>query len=225
MALFAASTGSAITSLVVSVMGTTLVGDDAADRFNLVGVPPGDIELRFTGGGVDSNVRLSQVLAAQTVSLVVNITGAAVVVDSEIRTTSMEQLEGRVESLPPTMAAGSLIVAGRTARRIRRPGSSRAARRRPSRILLIGMRVHVEGTGRARYARISDPNPEHQHVDTGRSQRRDRSALGQRHALPVQDRQPLVKENRTDGILRQRVRESFAMLKDGVPGRGQGPAA
>ena len=146
--LLAASTGSAIPGLVVTVVGTTISsGVDAADHFTLVGVPPGDIELKFTGAGIDSTVRLSQVLASQTVSLVVNVAGTAVVVDSEIRsTTGAEQLEGRVESLPPTMAAGSLIVAGRTVKtdtttRFEQGGAPKAFTD-----LLIGMRVHVEGT-------------------------------------------------------------------------------
>jgi hypothetical protein len=133
---------------VVTVVGTTISsGVDAADRFNLVGVPPGDIELKFTGAGIDSTVRLSQVLAAQTVSLVVNVTGAAVVVDSEIRTTTgSEQLEGRVESLPPTTAAGSLVVAGRTVKTDTTTRFEQGSAVKAFADLLIGMRVHVEGT-------------------------------------------------------------------------------
>lgn len=147
-ALLAASTGSAISGLVVTVVGTTISsGVDAADRFNLVGVPPGDIELKFTGAGVDSSVRLSQVLAAQTVSLVVNVTGSSVVVDSEIRTTTgSEQLEGRVESLPPTTTAGSLVVAGRTVKTDTATRFEQGSATKAFADLLIGMRVHVEGT-------------------------------------------------------------------------------
>src|SRR3990170_1826968 len=62
--LLAASTGSAISGLSVTVAGTTISsGVDASDRFTLVGVPPGDVDLRFLGAGVDSTVRLSLVLA------------------------------------------------------------------------------------------------------------------------------------------------------------------
>jgi hypothetical protein len=146
--LLAASTGSAIPGLVVTVVGTTISsGVDAADHFTLVGVPPGDIELRFSGAGIDSSVRLSQVLASQTVSLVVNVAGTAVVVDSEIRTTTgAEQLEGRVESLPPTMAAGSLIVAGKTVKTDTTTRFEQGGATKSFGDLQIGMRVHVEGT-------------------------------------------------------------------------------
>jgi hypothetical protein len=109
-------------------------------------VPPGDVELRFLGAGVDSTVRLSLVLPSQTVALVVNVAGAAVLVDSEVRTTATtEQLEGRVESLPPTTTADSLVVAGRTVKtdvttRVEQGGATKSF---PD--LQIGMRVHVEG--------------------------------------------------------------------------------
>lgn len=146
--LLAASVGSAIPGLVVTVVGTTISsGVDAADRFTLVGVPPGDIDLKFSGAGIDSTVRLSQVLPSQTVSLVVNVAGTAVVVDSEIRsTTAAEQLEGRVESLPPTTADGSLVVAGRTVKTDTTTRFEQGGAAKSFADLQIGMRVHVEGT-------------------------------------------------------------------------------
>jgi hypothetical protein len=146
--LLAASTGSAIPGLVVTVVGTTISsGVDASDRFTLTGVPPGDIDLKFSGAGVDSTVRLSQVLPAQSVSLVVNITGTAVVVDSEIRSAgAAEELEGRVESLPPTTADGSLVVAGRTVKTDTTTRFEQGGATKTFADLQIGMRVHVEGT-------------------------------------------------------------------------------
>jgi hypothetical protein len=146
--LLAASTGSAVPGLVVTVVGTTISsGVDAADRFTLTGVPPGNIQLRFSGAGIDSTVSLSQVLPAQTVSLVVNVAGTTVVVESEIHSAgATEELEGRVESLPPTTADGSLVVAGKTVKtdtttRFEQGGATKAFTD-----LQIGMRVHVEGT-------------------------------------------------------------------------------
>lgn len=146
--LLAATTGGAISGLIVTVAGTNITsGVDAANRFTLTGVPPGDVELSFTGAGVNSSVRLTQVLAAQTVSLVVSVAGTAVSLDSEMRDTAgAEQLEGRVESLPPTTASETLTVAGRTVKtdsttRFEQGGAAKAFGD-----LLIGMRVHVEGT-------------------------------------------------------------------------------
>jgi hypothetical protein len=145
--LLAASTGSAVPGLVVTVVGTTISsGVDAADRFTLTGVPPGDIDLRFSSPGIDSTVRLSQVLPAQTVSLIVNLAGTTVVVDSEIRSAgAAEQLEGRVESLPPTMADGSLVVAGRTVKTDTTTRFEQGGAVKDFAALQIGMRVHVEG--------------------------------------------------------------------------------
>lgn len=146
--LLAASTGGAISGLVVSVVGTSISsGVDAAGRFTLSGVPPGDVQLKFTGAGVDATVRVTQVLPSQTVTLSFNVEGTAVVVEAESRSTSsQEELEGRIESLPPTMPDGSLKVAGKTVKtqagtRIELGGSAKTFAD-----LLIGMRVHVTGT-------------------------------------------------------------------------------
>jgi uncharacterized protein DUF5666 len=146
--LLAASTGAAMSGLVVTVVGTNISASvDAADRFTLNGVPPGDATLKFTGAGVDSTVPLAQLQPAETVSLVLSVAGAAVSVDSEIRSTaSSQQREGRVESLPPTTAANTLIVSGKTVKtdsgtRVEQGGAAKSFAD-----LLIGMRVHVEGT-------------------------------------------------------------------------------
>lgn len=145
--LLAATTGGAISGLVVTVAGTAISsGVDAAGRFTLTGVPAGDVRLTFTGAGVNATLQLSQVQPAQTVSLSINVEGASVVVEAEVRSTSSEeQLEGRVESLPPVMDADSLKVGGRTvkvqpATRIEQGGAVRTFD-----ALQIGMRVHVTG--------------------------------------------------------------------------------
>lgn len=146
--LLAASTGAAASALTVTVVGTTISsGIDASGRFTLTGVPAGDVELKFSGAGVDSVVRLSLVLPSQTVALVVNVDGTAVVVDSEVRSTATtEQLEGRVESLPPTTAAGALVVAGRTVTTDTTTRFVQGSATKTFADLQIGMRVHVEGT-------------------------------------------------------------------------------
>lgn len=146
--LLAATDGGSISGLVVTVVGTSISsGIDAAGRFTLSGVPAGDVQLKFSGAGVDAIVRVSQVLPAQTVTLAFNVEGTSVVVESETRsTTSEEEVEGRIESLPPTMPDGTLKVAGRTVKtqagtRIELGGAAKVFAD-----LLIGMRVHVTGT-------------------------------------------------------------------------------
>jgi hypothetical protein len=147
-AQLATTSNGAPAGLVVSVVGTTISsGIDAAGRFNLAGVPAGDVRLQFKAPGLDTTVPLTPVQPSQSVDLVVNVSGSSVTVEAEVRTTAGDvDLEGRVESLPPTMPAGSLVVAGRTvttndATRIEQGGAQKTFDD-----LLIGMRVHVKGT-------------------------------------------------------------------------------
>jgi uncharacterized protein DUF5666 len=146
--LLAASIGGAMSGLVVTVVGTNISATvDAADRFTLNGVPPGDATLRFTGAGVDSAVPLPQLRPAETVSLVLSVAGASVSIDSEIRSAAAsQQLEGRVESLPPTTTANTLIVAGKTVKTDSGTRFEQGGLTKSFADLLIGMRVHVEGT-------------------------------------------------------------------------------
>ena len=146
--LLAASTGAAISGLVVTVVGTNISASvDAADRFTLNGVPPGDATLKFSGAGVDSTVPLSQLRPAETVSLLLSVAGTAVSVDAEMRSTaSSQQLEGRVESLPPTTAANTLIVSGKTVKTDSGTRFEQGGATKSFADLLIGMRVHIEGT-------------------------------------------------------------------------------
>lgn len=145
-ALTAARSGSAMTGLVVTVAGTSISsGLDAAGRFNLPGVPPGDVRLQFSGP-VSATLPVNEVKPSETISLVVNVTTTAVVVESQLRSVGgEEQVEGRVESLPPTMPARTLKVAGRTIATddrttIRDPNEPRSFSD-----LEIGQRVHVKG--------------------------------------------------------------------------------
>ena len=144
-ASIAASTSAADHGVSVSVVGTNVrSGLDAAGRFSLTGVPAGDLQLKFTGSGVDATLPVSQVQTSQTIELVVNLTGSFATLESERRESAGEvQLEGRVESLPPTMADKTLKVSGNT---ILTDGSTRIVRGgadRPFSDLEIGMRVHV----------------------------------------------------------------------------------
>lgn len=146
--LLASTTGAVVQGLVVSVPGTSVSsGVDAAGLFSLNGVPAGDVELHFSGPGVNTTLRISGVRTSETVSLRVNLDGGTAVIEAQTRSTgSEEQLEGRIESLPPTVPAGTVRVAGRTIRtdaatRYEQGGAAKAFAD-----LQIGMRVHVTGT-------------------------------------------------------------------------------
>ncbi len=146
-ALTAASTGAALSGVMVTVVGTSITsGVDAAGRFMLANVPPGNVQLRISGGGVDATVSLNPVQAAQTVDVVVTVSGNSANVDSDVRSGAGEaELEGRVESLPPTMPALTFKAAGRT---VTTDGSTQFSDGGVTRAfsdLRIGMRVHVKG--------------------------------------------------------------------------------
>jgi hypothetical protein len=146
-ALTAASGGAALSGITVTLVGTSISsGVDAAGRFTLVNVPPGGVQLRISGGGVDATVTLTPVQAAETVEIVVVVSGSTANVESEIRNGGSEsQLEGRVESLPPTTAALTFMAAGRTVTTDASTQFVDGGRTRSFSDLRVGMRVHVKG--------------------------------------------------------------------------------
>lgn len=119
---------------------------NAAGQFSLLNVPPGNADLRFSAPGVLATVTLTGLEAGQTVDISVSLTTSTAEVESDRRSLGREtQLEGRVESLPPTTAALTLVVAGRTVLTdgtttffLNGAASSFSA-------LAIGQRVHVKG--------------------------------------------------------------------------------
>jgi hypothetical protein len=147
-AQLASTANGAPAGMTVSIVGTSISsGIDAAGRFNLPGVPPGDVRLQFKATGLDAIVPITPVQPSQSVDLVVNVSGSTVMVEADLRTTAGEvELEGRIESLPPTMPDGSLVVAGRTVNTTGTTRIEQGGAERTFDALLIGMRVHVKGT-------------------------------------------------------------------------------
>jgi hypothetical protein len=146
-AMTAGSTGQSIPGLTVTVSGTSIAsGLDATGRFHLKGVPSGDIQLQFSGPA-SGTIPVSGVKPTESITLVVSVSSSSVTLESAARTgAGEEELEGRIESLPPTMAAGSLKVAGRTVT----TNSSTQIRHGSTPVdfddLEIGYRVHVKGS-------------------------------------------------------------------------------
>jgi hypothetical protein len=136
-----------MTGVTVSIPGTALSsGVDAAGRFTLRDVPPGSAQLRITGSGVDASVSLSPVQASQTVTLSVVVSGSTASIDTEIRSGAGEdELEGRVESLPPTMPALTFKAAGRTVKTTSSTQFTQGGATKAFGDLQIGMRVHARG--------------------------------------------------------------------------------
>ena len=147
-AMLAMSSGAALAGVTVSVVGTSISSvADAAGRFTLANVSPGSVQLQLTGGGANAMVTLSPVAAQQTIDVVLAVSGSSATVESEVRSgTSEAQLEGRVESLPPTQLALTFKAAGRTVRTDASTQFVDGSQSRTFSDLRIGMRVHVKGS-------------------------------------------------------------------------------
>jgi hypothetical protein len=140
--------GAPLAAMSAQVVGTSISSPvGTGGDFSLTRVPEGGVQLRFVGSGVDASVALSPVKSGDAVSLLVGISGAAAVIESESRNAGGQvELEGRIESLPPTQAANTLVVAGRTVtvgtQTVIRDGNNVT---RTFADLAIGQRVHVKG--------------------------------------------------------------------------------
>jgi hypothetical protein len=112
----------------------------------LKNVPPGAADLRFSAPGVAAALGLSDLKGGDMVTIQVSLTTSSATVESDRRSNGKEeQLEGRVESLPPTTAAGSFVVARRTV--ITNATTQFFLRGQAATFadLALGQRVHVKG--------------------------------------------------------------------------------
>jgi cyanate lyase len=88
--------------MTVSVVGTAVVATvDSVGRFELRGVPTGDVQLRFSAEGVDAKLVLSQVGDQEQIDIKVTVTSTAVSLDTCQRTKndSKTELSGTVSAL------------------------------------------------------------------------------------------------------------------------------
>ena len=144
------SAGVPLAAMAAQVVGTPISSPvGAGGEFSLDGVPAGPVQLRFAGSGVDASVGLSPVQSGDVVNLLVGVAGATATIQAESRNAGGKiELEGRVESLPPTQAADTLVVDGRTVKTtpgvtVIRDGNDVT---KAFTDLAIGQRVHVKGT-------------------------------------------------------------------------------
>lgn len=141
-------TGAVQGASAVSVMGTALTATvDGAGRFALNNVPAGDVQLQLTGSGANATLPLAAVQPAQTIDLVVTVAGSSASIESQTRVGSGGvEIEGRVESLPPTTAALTFKTAGRVVTTDSSTRFQDGSATRSFGDLQIGMRVHVKGS-------------------------------------------------------------------------------
>ena len=141
------TSGTLPAGLTVTIVGSgTTVQVNANGQFTINGVPSGTINLRLNGPGISALIELLELEAGQTVTITITLDGTVAALDSDKRRgPSGEQLEGRVESLPPTTAAGTFMAAGRLVTTnaettfVKQGGPATFAD------LAIGQRVHVKG--------------------------------------------------------------------------------
>ena len=70
----------------VTVVGTNISTTiDGSGRFHLSGVPPGDVQLRFTGTGLDATLTLRGVQAGDRIDIKVRLTDTSVRIEAERR--------------------------------------------------------------------------------------------------------------------------------------------
>lgn len=150
----ASSATTSSTAVVVTVQQnpaiSTVVASDGS--FTLRGLPPGDVTLVFTSGGITlGTVSLRELAPNQEVTLVVQVDGGGVRVIDEQRTGIGHgdvELEGTVAAVLSLQLNGDsrFLIDGRTV--IARPGETAIREGQRSRSVTdvtIGRRVHVKG--------------------------------------------------------------------------------
>src|SRR5258708_38433436 len=87
----------------VGIAGTSMSATlDPAGRFTLANVPAGDVQLQVNSGAAQAAVPIAAVQAAQTVEVVVTISGAPASLESEGRHRTREaEPQGVLQALPP----------------------------------------------------------------------------------------------------------------------------
>ena len=93
--------GASMAGMTVSVAGTTLVAPvDSSGRFSLTAVPSGDIELRFSGGTVDTSLAIAGVTDRDQIQLAVTVDGAAsTVTSSQLTSSDRIEVKGAIANL------------------------------------------------------------------------------------------------------------------------------
>jgi hypothetical protein len=136
--------------LTVSVVGaTTQVTVDGSNHFTLEHVPGGDVVLRFQGPGLNSTVTVPAVQDGQTITITVSVTNGLAELDSDDRSSisgSLEQLEGRIDSLPPVAAAGTFDIDNTIVETNAKTTFTNGGATATFADLALGIRVHVAGT-------------------------------------------------------------------------------
>jgi len=133
--------------LTVTIVGTSMSTTvNGAGQFTLRNVPAGHVTVRFSGNGMNGDVDLDDVGDSETITLTLTVNGASVDLDEEHRRGgAQDQLEGKVQALPPTTAAGTFMVAGQLVTTDANTHFFIGGASAQFANLTIGQRVHVAG--------------------------------------------------------------------------------
>ncbi len=130
----------------VAVEGTdlsTTTGPNGA--FELRGVPPGRVRLRFQGSGATGTLELTDVSQTEEIALTVVVSGSTVELESQERVTgSQAQLEGKVVSV--NYAGRSLVVGTTTVTVPEGIPITNGNRALELQDVIVGARIHVKGS-------------------------------------------------------------------------------
>jgi uncharacterized protein DUF5666 len=155
----ASTTGTTARAEDSSKLSVTIVGTDIATevngigQFELTGVPPGDVQLRFSGNGVSGTITLTGVAAGDRIHIVVALSGNAARLVREDRDDDddddnddedEDEFEGAVSGLIGACPSITFTVAGVTV------NTNSATRfEDPCSRIANGTRVEVEGNRQA----------------------------------------------------------------------------
>jgi uncharacterized protein DUF5666 len=137
----------AVMTITITVTGTGVSATASpGGTFVLNGVPAGNVELRFTGPGVDARSNVADVAEGEQIRIVVTVQGsnAAVNVTDRNKPDNGKEIEGLITAI--NLAARTLVVNGTTISvptdSIIRHGNTALTLNQ----LKTGQRVHVKGT-------------------------------------------------------------------------------
>ena len=135
-------------SATVGVAGSSMTAAlDPAGHFTLAGVPAGDVQLQVNSGAAQAAVAIPGVQVAQTVEVVVMVSGASASLESEVRHGVGEaELKGFVEALPPATQPLTFKAAGKTVTTSASTVFASGGRPRTFADLKLRSRVEIKGS-------------------------------------------------------------------------------
>lgn len=139
----------ASTTLTVTIVGTNIsTAVDGNGQFALTGVPPGDVQLKFSGSGTDATITLTGVSANDRITITVSLNGRGAQVESEERDhdDDNDEDENEVEGIVSNLGGSCPTLTFTVQRSTVKTNSATRFEHGPCTGIADGVRVDVEGT-------------------------------------------------------------------------------